>query len=1637
MEEGLSAGIEPALLASVKSALRKDLNLDFVKEVKVELKGERTEPRLLALSTYRLYTLVNTKQGCKVESSIHILSIQSIESTKPLILSISSGDKPQLIKVAQPKDCTEIIAYIIAALKCSFPSGNPDRLLRLKLSADSGEDRQEQVMTLVNNLRNAEVDTETGPCGGFSRVYACMCDYHGVPYLEEVAWDVDTIYLSHNTKEFNLQDFDHLEQKELVPVVSALEYTSWFTKLVCRSFKLSSDVCDAVLRVLKKSTSIEELVLDGVSLGRDYFQKMALALTSNPKSALNVMDLSNNSMEDRGLSHLTGVIGKLPQGLAALTLAENNFTSKGSQSLGQALKGSKYMDSSLKRLNLSKNPLKSEGVLALSDFLANPNALTHLDLSYTECALDVLFGALMRGCVQNLMHLHLAGNLFTTKKKDATIPLPFQQFFSMAQVLEVVNVSDCRLPADAVRAILLGLSENSALVEIELNLSKNELRSSGAAALAEHLPKVANIKKLDISENGLESDLVKVFESLGSNQSIKQLYVGQNFEKKNPNATLEALVQLISEENSHINTLSIADSRLKQDVTPLLDALGTNETLVELDISGNQMGDEGARILAKALQLNTKLRKLHWDRNGTTRRGFGDISAALASNHALHSLPTPLIDVSQCIKNHQTQVERHLREIERFLLRNQSPHKMVTEQAYRLQQGLLVTSIQQQAVDRLIVQLQDMVNGLRGCTDPDVEEKVSKAKRYIQDADKMKQLLLKFQLCTDDSDVEAKFAKLTEEFYHSSQDKMKRNLELLLECAHEVCPYITEQVDVKASLSSVSNNKQRLSQAFVEEVVLGQASATILNRLSEDKLSAASLMADTIMDLLIRHMEACAITLDKVLKEQRKKQVGALDKALDTTDDISVAARKAKNRLSSTHQMTGENTEEVPKSHRRRPTVSRSRPKPDEGISEAVEVDIVIAGEPVTVDGGVAKTREAKPSPVATKKPRTSSTDEKQATPSSEKEPRASRTPSPSDSIDFGAVETGDGLQHLVKERARPARGRRLPTRPSNRPQATNGEQAEDEPAAIDNFWSTGNEELAKPSTTPSKPSSSTPSKPTSKPSKPEAAVPSKTPPKPAPKPKPKPRSSPEDPDDDSPERDTKDSKKQGWIPKGGINLGLPGFFKKKNRDRSGSGNEASDNGRAAHAQARITSSLPNLAVEEKHKESTTPSPKKSEREKKTSPTPPRPAPARDRAASGPGPKPAVKPRDRLATAPPGRPPAPHTREKIAPVPSSKPAGTKEPAKDEESQQSKPPAAAARGPPKFGIGMGGGLAGGGLLAEMKMRQERTGSFGEKNNKVPDKEKKSEEDGRPPRPRLPTEEREPDAISEEGLVRPSSVKRPRAASGPKPYVKPRERPRRTSRDEAEGAKAEEAPAKPKLKIAEKPEEPDLWVKRDDLPSPKRSPRTSSPPSKSPFSPTTDSDKKHPLSAIKPKGKIADATAQPAKADRKEAHDPEPPPEKTDGTSPTAEAYEKITHEEKKPKDDGSSPPAKHDGTAHFKHESSSPLARAATFPKPWSSTSTVPSSRSLPRKFSSETEKNAEDLAKQAKKEGEGRQGETGDKAENGLTSDADEKPLPTEEKLSHVKSSKIPDPSKHASVPEPINDPLGVSCGDDDNDTAL
>ena len=38
------------------------------------------------------------------------------------------------------------------------------------------------------DMVNSIEQKETGPCGGFTLMYDCMCEYHELPYRDEVAW---------------------------------------------------------------------------------------------------------------------------------------------------------------------------------------------------------------------------------------------------------------------------------------------------------------------------------------------------------------------------------------------------------------------------------------------------------------------------------------------------------------------------------------------------------------------------------------------------------------------------------------------------------------------------------------------------------------------------------------------------------------------------------------------------------------------------------------------------------------------------------------------------------------------------------------------------------------------------------------------------------------------------------------------------------------------------------------------------------------------------------------------------------------------------------------------------------------------------------------------------------------------------------------------------------------------------------------------------------------------------------------------------------------------------------------------------------------------------------------------------------
>ncbi|XP_041649096.1 F-actin-uncapping protein LRRC16A-like isoform X2 [Cheilinus undulatus] len=729
-------------------------------------------------------------------------------------------------------------------------------------------DRLIALQTLWENNKTAE----PGPCGGFSQMYRCVCDWLGLPYREEVQWDVDTIYLTQDSRELNLQDFSHLENRDLVAIIAVLEFNQWFTKLSTKDYKLSADVCEQIFRVVSRSSRLEELVLDNAGLKTDFAQKLAAALAHNPSSGLTTINLANNPLEDRGVSSLGAQFAKLRIGLKHLNFSKTSLSPKGVNSLCQSLSANPSIPSSLVHLDLSGNVLRGDDMQHFYNFLGQPNSLTTLDLSNTDCSLDQVCSALLRGSVQHLSVLNVSKSVFP-HRKGKEVPPSFKHFFSSAMSLSSINVSGTKLPPEALKALLLGLASNLNLKDVSLDLSCCELRSGGSQILEGCIAEIPNISSLDISDNGLDSDLSTLLVWLAKNRSIRHLSLGKNFnniKSKNLAPVLDSLVHMIQEEESPLTSLSLADSRLKSDLTIVLNALGSNSSLTRLDISGNAMGDMGAKMLAKALQINSKLRTVIWDKNNTSPQGLQDVAAALEKNFTIRFMPIPIIDASQALKASPEKTEDALLRIENYLYRNHETRKYLQEQAYRLQQGI-VTTTTQQMIDRICVKVQDHLNSLRNSETDAILEDVKAAENLIKDARNSKTLLPNLYHLgsaareevnsSSAGPIQEKLESMAGEVTTVMDQQLQALLESMVDAAESLCPHVMKRSNLRPELMKASSTKMVVPKSFVTKTLLEQSGVDIINKISEVKLSLASFLSDRIVDEILEALSTSQLTL--------------------------------------------------------------------------------------------------------------------------------------------------------------------------------------------------------------------------------------------------------------------------------------------------------------------------------------------------------------------------------------------------------------------------------------------------------------------------------------------------------------------------------------------------------------------------------------------------------------------------------------------------------------------------------------------------------------------------------------------------------------------------------------------------------
>ncbi|KYQ93272.1 leucine-rich repeat-containing protein (LRR) [Tieghemostelium lacteum] len=569
--------------------------------------------------------------------------------------------------------------------------------------------------------RLQEIPIKDLPCGGFVETYSSLCDYYQIPIRGDICWDMANIVSSRNIKVFNFAEIElPISPGDIKALLAALKYNTYFKSLVFDGHQLSKDQFTAISETLKTNSTIEDISLNTVSgtSKNDSLPIIAQTLTTNKNLALTSIDISNNQFDDKGIIAFSNYIAASPRGIASLNISST--TNKiGISSVANALKKNIKMPSTLSYLNLSNNKFEADGSGALASFLAMPNALRHLNISNSMPIMDTIAGALVRGCSE-LRTLEIADIKLT--KKEVTFLV---QFISASSTLKHLNLSNTKVPVDNLKELVVALNSNLYLQEIILDLRGNDLGIAGARMLASLADKLANIHNLDVSENDFGDEGVSIIcEGFCQNTSIKKLVLNGNFKTsktKSRAASIESVITLLESECPiEILHLTVGQSKspLKNDILPLVYSLATNDSLLELDISGHQMGNKGAIALGKALQTNKTLHTLFWDDNLIGIPGYVGLQVGLERNLTLKNMPTPLNDICQAYRENPIKLQSIIKEIERCINRNQSPSRAFegTQQNIGATNLSFLASGPQQNIEKLLNKIKSVG---RKATDPD------------------------------------------------------------------------------------------------------------------------------------------------------------------------------------------------------------------------------------------------------------------------------------------------------------------------------------------------------------------------------------------------------------------------------------------------------------------------------------------------------------------------------------------------------------------------------------------------------------------------------------------------------------------------------------------------------------------------------------------------------------------------------------------------------------------------------------------------------------------------------------------------------------------------------------------------------
>ncbi|XP_052445995.1 NACHT, LRR and PYD domains-containing protein 12 isoform X11 [Carassius gibelio] len=369
---------------------------------------------------------------------------------------------------------------------------------------------------------------------------------------------------------------------------------------------------------------LKTLRLSNCSITEEGYKALASALRSNP-SHLIELDLTGNDPGESGVKQLSDLLQDPNCQLKTLRLSNCSITEEGYKALASALRSN---PSHLIELDLTGNDPGESGVKQLSDLLQDPNCqlktLRLSNCSITEEGYKALASAL-RSNPSHLIELDLTGN-------D-----PGES--GVKQLSDLLQDPNCQLKtlrflgpaADEGCQYVTGIVGKNPLLLRELNLSEHELGDTQVNQIAALLQdKHCTLNTLILKNNCITEGGCQVLAAaLNSNPSnLTELDLSEN---KLGNPGMKIISTLFENVQCRLEKLKLNCISITYEGCAALASV-FNSNLRELDLSWNQIGDSGVTEISSLLRNSQTLQILRLSDCSITEEGYKALSSALRSN---------------------------------------------------------------------------------------------------------------------------------------------------------------------------------------------------------------------------------------------------------------------------------------------------------------------------------------------------------------------------------------------------------------------------------------------------------------------------------------------------------------------------------------------------------------------------------------------------------------------------------------------------------------------------------------------------------------------------------------------------------------------------------------------------------------------------------------------------------------------------------------------------------------------------------------------------------------------------------------------------------------------------------------------